>query len=136
VFGTEVRFSALRCLLQRVEEQLNPASRAVFGPPRERFFGEKLADMAPAGSEKRAKLIAKSLEGLAQIGGWIDKEADGPFVMGKEPCFADCDVAAFLTTAKVIEGEEEGSLWVAIASAEGGRWKRYLEQFDKWTTVH
>jgi len=130
-----VRNNALRCALHGIEKQLNPASQAVFGPPREKRFGEKLADLAPAGSEKRARLIQSAVDGLKQIGEWIDKEG-GPFIMGNQPCLADCDVAAFFIGVRVAEGEGEGSVWNAIASAEGGRWKKYLEHFDKWMTVH
>jgi glutathione S-transferase len=87
--------------------------------------------------EKRASFIHEMLEGLHAIVEFFDGgEAGGPFAMGAEPCFADVDIASTLMWIKKIEGEGEGSLWADIAKADGGRWARYLEAFDKWSIVH
>jgi len=131
-----VRSKIAKLVLHATGEQLNAASREYFVPTRARIFGGTLAEMAPRGSERRAEYIKGVVEGLKTVGQWIDMEGGGMFVGGDQPCFADCDIAATLMWGKIMDWEGEDSWWAPAEKVEGGRWRRYLEEFEKWSNVH
>jgi glutathione S-transferase len=136
-FQERARIFILKLVAQPIVVALNTASAEYWARTRTGWFGGPIEDVAPDGSEKRAGLVRDALKGLHAVAGFFDGgEAGGPFAMGAEPCFADLDIASTFVWAQTVAGQGEGSLWADIAEADGGRWARYLEAFDKWRTVH
>jgi glutathione S-transferase len=136
-FQERVRSFIRKVITQPIAVALNPVSAEYWTRTRSERDGGPIEDVAPVGSEKRAGLVRDVLKGLHAVAGFFDGgEAGGPFAMGAEPCFADLDIASTFVWAQTVDGEGEGSLWADIAKADGGRWARYLEAFDKWRTVH
>ena len=113
--------------------QMNPSSNAYWRRTREKsVFGMALEDVVPPGA-KRAATFRSILDGLHAIGQWIDAGGEeGPFLMGKEPCFADVDIASTLKWVMLLVGKEEDGLWTAVAKLDGGRWVAYAKEFEKW----
>ena len=109
--------------------QLNPYSQEYFRRTREARFG-KLEDVAPEGSEKRAKHWKAVEDGLHMLKGWI--EADGTeklFFTGESIAYADVTVAAFLTWIKTVFGEGSKE-WRDVMEWDDGRWARFMGEFD------
>ena len=123
-----------KCILTQNIAQMSPESGAYWSRTRSEFQygGVPLEDIAPPGP-KREAAIRSTLDGLHVVGGWIDASGEeGSFLMGKEPCFADADVAASLRWLQLMSGKEEDGLWAAVAKLDGGRWATYAKEFEKW----
>lgn len=86
--------------------QMNPSSGAYWRHTREEHvYGKSLEEVIP--DDQRTAALRKILDGLHVIGRWIDTAGEGePFLMGKNPCFADLDVASTLRWAKLILKED------------------------------
>ncbi|GLB34463.1 putative glutathione S-transferase, N-terminal domain [Lyophyllum shimeji] len=113
---------------------LNPPSEVYFRRTREAMFGKKLEDVVPSGpaaNEEWAKVKAA----FDIVDGWLQKgEADGPYLTGKEPAFADFVVASFIWWFKKIWGAES-SQWKDIMSWNNGRWEALIKGFEKYETI-
>lgn len=70
--------------------------------------------------------------GLKTIDGFLGV-AEGEFIMGEDPTFADVTAAATLTWLKRISGEGSPE-WQEILWTDGGRW-RPMKAFEKWEAV-
>lgn len=90
-----------------------------------------LEEVAPPG-EKRDAMLRSIVDGLHAMGGWIDAGEGGPFLTGKEPSFADVELASTLVWVKLLVGKEENGLWATIVKLDGGRWAKYMKEFEKW----
>ena len=110
--------------------QLREKSRPYFRETRETWVGGKLEELAPAGSEKRAKHWKAVEDGLHMLKGWI--EADGTeklFFTGESIAYADVTVAAFLTWVKTVLGEDSKE-WRDVMEWDDGRWAKFMGEFD------
>ncbi|KAI0030126.1 hypothetical protein K488DRAFT_54903 [Vararia minispora EC-137] len=116
-------------------QQMNESSGVFFRRTREKMYGMTLEELAPEGP-KRAALIRGVLDGLHVVGTWFDEESSGPFVTGALPCFADLELAANLLWLQIVSGEDAGSPWASVIEADGGRWARYMKEFEKWEQVN
>lgn len=79
----------------------------------------------------------KTLEdGLTKICAWLDGNGAGKdlLVMGDKVCFADLQLAALLTNARVVWGRDSEE-WKRVCSWNEGKWERYLAQFEPYMTV-
>ncbi|RDX53365.1 hypothetical protein OH76DRAFT_1553479 [Lentinus brumalis] len=115
---------------------LRPASQPYFRETREKRLG-KLEELAPRGSEKRAKHWEGMQKGLHKIAGWL--EADGKeklFFMGdkKGISYADFMLAGFFMWFKKCCGEDSQE-WKDITSWDGGRWGRFMSALEKYEYV-
>ncbi|THH30531.1 hypothetical protein EUX98_g3651 [Antrodiella citrinella] len=112
---------------------LNPSSYEYFRRTREVSFGKKLEEVAPE-DERGEEVWAKLEAGFAKIASWLEKNKEKPFVGGDKITYADIEIAGRLIWAKIVMGEDSKG-WQRIKAIDGGRWDRYLQQFDKYTTV-
>ncbi|KAK4503951.1 hypothetical protein PRZ48_004866 [Zasmidium cellare] len=82
------------CIPRVPELLLNPRSQEYFYATREKRFGMPLQELAK--SEKAGEVAWQGAEeGFAQLRALLKENAEGPFVMGKEPTFADFILAGF-----------------------------------------
>ncbi|GLB38803.1 putative glutathione S-transferase, N-terminal domain [Lyophyllum shimeji] len=113
---------------------LNPPSEVYFRRTREAMFGKKLEDVVPTGlaaNEEWAKVKAA----FDTVDGWLQKgQADGPYLTGKEPAFADFVVASSILCFKKIWGAES-SQWKDVMSWNTGRWEALIKEFEKYETI-
>ena len=116
--------------------QLRERSRPYFRETREKWAGGKLEELAPAGSEKRAKCWETIRKGMNKIATkWL--EADGKeklFFMGDSISYADITVAGFLVWIKIVVGEDSKD-WQDVLKWNDGRWARFMEAFKRYEGV-
>ncbi|SJK98877.1 uncharacterized protein ARMOST_02151 [Armillaria ostoyae] len=100
------------------------------------YTREKLAGVysltAPEG-EVREKMWATTKENLGKMNKWFEGSG-GDFVMGKEPCFADTVISAFLWLIRSTVGRESEE-WKDIAIWNDGRWGKHLDSFKPYEIV-
>lgn len=108
-------------------------AREDFRQKREALWGKKLEEVCPP--EARPGMWKKALEGLKQVGSWIDENgSEGQFVMGDKLSWADVVIWTWLLMMRRMWGEENEE-WKELMSFEGGRWKRFLEVIMTWNYV-
>ena len=109
---------------------LNTKSQGYFRTTREKRFGAKLEELR---SEAQWELMEA---GFGKVDEWL--KANGPgkdhLLMGDRICYSDFQLASVLMWARTVCGEESED-WARIASWHGGRWKRFLEYFDRYAIV-
>ncbi|KAK0457990.1 uncharacterized protein EV420DRAFT_405013 [Desarmillaria tabescens] len=81
----------------------------------------------------KEKLWEKALAGLAKFDKWFEGN-EGPFVMGGEPCLADASLGAFLRCSRYAYGEDSKQ-WKDVASWNGGKWAKYLENLAPYEAI-
>ncbi len=100
------------------------------------YTREKLAGIytltAPEG-EEREKMWATTKENLGKMNKWFEG-SEGDFVMGKEPCFADTVISAFLWSIRSTVGRESVE-WKDIATWNDGRWGKHPDNFKPYEIV-
>ena len=115
---------------------LNARSAAYFRATREVAFGAKLTELAPVGSEKRAKHWAGVKAAFDQYAKWL--EADGSdklFFLGPDRvAYADITFAAFLMWIRTVLAAESEE-WKEMVAWDGGRWGKLLAAFEKYSAV-
>ncbi|OSC97240.1 glutathione transferase FuA class [Trametes coccinea BRFM310] len=128
--------------LRKMRELVIPATAIVLSPRSEAYF--RATHPMPSGPEfdeisrpgpKRDEHWAGFLGGLYTITQWL--EADGTnklFFLGDKIGYADVTVAAFLTWIRIVLGADSKE-WTAVKAADGGRWGRFMEAFEKYETV-
>jgi len=114
----------LPILLPLYNTVLLPRSAAYFRRTREIYFGCKMEEASPPGSQKRADDWKKVRAGLDQIADLYEKSG-GDFFFGEVFSRADIFLIAFLLFIEVHADKED---WEAIANANGGRWGRLMEK--------
>ncbi|KAI0722272.1 hypothetical protein C8T65DRAFT_136137 [Cerioporus squamosus] len=116
--------------------RLNPASQGYFRRTREEWFGMKLEELAPKGSEKRRKHWEAVKDAFHEVAGWL--QADGReklfFLGGETICYADIVIVAFLVWIRNTFGEASEE-WRDVLSWDGGRWGQLAEAFSKYEAV-
>ena len=115
---------------------LNPKSEKYFRPTREAWFfgGAKLEDVVPQGEKRQVEWI-KGKDAMGKLYEALEAgKADGPYIMGETPCFADFAIgAAFIWIKHIVgEGSEE---WKDIKTWHNGRWVAYMESLSKYTVT-
>jgi glutathione S-transferase len=118
---------------------LRPRSEAYFRATREPRFpgGVALETLAPVGSAQRAEHFAKFQAALGQLAVHIARGAPagpaaGPFVMGREPGYADALLGARLLWAKRVLEDGE---WQEVMGWHEGRWKRLMDALEEFAGV-
>lgn len=120
-------------------EKLNPPSHAYWRKKLEGIFGRKLEDLSPPGSEQRAQQWAAVEKGLSTMASWFLAAGDDRLLLlgggadGRDSpiCHADTAIAAFLIYARFVLGEQSEE-WRRVEMLDNGRWKHYLDYFEKW----
>ena len=134
-FRNAIMMDLLAIGLLATYKQLSQRSAEGFRRVHEASCKVKLEELAPVGSEKRAKHWKAVEDGLHMFKGWL--EADGTkktFFTGENIAFADVTIASWLTSMKVVcgEGSEE---WKDIMRWDDGHWMRFMQEFQKYQTV-
>ena len=116
--------------LPAVHGILNPPSQEYFRTTREKMFGKKLEEFAPAGLV-RDGVWKQVKEGLDKLASFYD-ENDGDSVLFFKDTFAFADtiVIGYLLWAKISLGADSEE-WKTMASWNNGRWERLLESTKK-----
>ncbi|KAF7297785.1 GST N-terminal domain-containing protein [Mycena kentingensis (nom. inval.)] len=105
---------------------LNARSEEYFTRTRTESFGKPLKDVFPAG-EERTQMWEKTKAAFAKIDEWIaHSDADGPFVMGAKPSFADFVIAGEMQWCKIGFGPES-EMWREWAGWHNGRWLAFID---------
>lgn len=120
-------------------EKLNPPSHAYWRTKLEGIFGRRLEDLSPPGSEQRTQQWAAVETGFSTMASWLDAAGDDRLLLlgggadGRDSpiCHADTAIAAFLISIRFVLGEHSEE-WRRVESLNNGRWKRYLDYFEKW----
>lgn len=107
-------------------------ARDLFRKTREEGFGKKLEDMCPA--EARPEAWKKVLEGLKQVGVWLDMEGHGDFVMGEKLSWGDVVIGNWLLFIRRLWGGDN-SEWKELMGFDEGRWKQYFDFFVRFEYV-
>ena len=118
-----------------IHDQLSPRSQEWFRERREKMLGMTLEAFV-GDTERQTKSIehvVNLLNNMAKYFTFGGKES--LFLTGDKPCHADIALASVLACIVRVKGEDS-EVWKAITTAKGGRWKRYMEGFKKWETVH
>lgn len=116
---------------------LLPAGQAYFRPKMEAIMGCKLADLCPP--EKRPEQWAVVEKGFGVLASWFESAGDdrllltGGGINGENGrvSHADTSLAAFLIFLRLNLGKESEE-WRRVESWNEGRWKRYLDYFERW----
>ncbi|KAH8090983.1 hypothetical protein BXZ70DRAFT_1002005 [Cristinia sonorae] len=112
---------------------LNPISFEYFYSTRTTLLGT-LEEVAPDGAEKTEKLWNELEAGLAKTASWFKANGNTPFITGDAPSYADIQIAGRLVWAKVVWGKDSKN-WSRLRDLDGGRWGKFLDQFDKYSAV-
>ena len=123
-------------------EKLNPPSHTHWRTKLEGIFRCRLEDLSPPGSEQRAQQWAAVEKGLSTMASWFDSAGDdrllllGSAMDGRDSpiCHADTAIAGFLIYARLVLGVQSEE-WRRIEVLDNGRWKRYVNTFEKWADV-
>ncbi|THU90805.1 hypothetical protein K435DRAFT_249049 [Dendrothele bispora CBS 962.96] len=127
-FYPTMRFSMLK-----ICEILNPRSEAYIREARKNdvlkmLNAASIEDVYPKGDEAEVEW-KKFEEGMKNVAKWMD--SNDRFVMGDTISFADFVLGGFLQANKKMWGEQSKE-WKDIASWDGGRWGRLLEDLQKY----
>ncbi|KAK0489660.1 hypothetical protein EDD18DRAFT_1259043, partial [Armillaria luteobubalina] len=80
--------------------------------------------LASLEGEEREKMWKTTRENLGKMNKWFEG-SEGDFVMGKEPCFTDTVISAFLWLIRNTVGRESEE-WKDVATWNDGRWGKHL----------
>ncbi|KAI0712272.1 hypothetical protein C8Q76DRAFT_676759 [Earliella scabrosa] len=119
-----------------IYNMLNPASQPYFRETREKFMGAKIEEVAPIGSEKRAKHWEGVKKGFHEVAQWLSVGGeDRRFFLGNDTiCYADIRIAGLLMWLRALFGEES-SEWKDVLSWDGGRWGAFMGAMKKYEMV-
>ncbi|KAH9854770.1 hypothetical protein C2E23DRAFT_726077 [Lenzites betulinus] len=112
--------------------RLGPRSEPYFRSTREVYYGGKLDEIAPPGP-KREQYWAGVQKAFSTYSKWLDR-AGSPFFLEDKIGYADITVASYMMWFRVILGEDSKE-WTELTAWEGGRWAKYLAEFEKFTVV-
>ncbi|KAI0754885.1 hypothetical protein C8Q80DRAFT_1216681 [Daedaleopsis nitida] len=124
-------------MIPGVFKMINAASQPYFRVTREARLGKPLEELAPAGSDTRAKHWAGIKGAYHQIAEWLLEGAEGSggaFFGGSRPCYADITVAGFLHWIRAVFGEESEE-WRDVVQWDGGIWKKFMAGFAQYEKV-
>lgn len=109
---------------------LNPRSQEYFRRTREEEEGKKLEDI------RTEEAWATLEEAYGKLAKWLSANEEGKddLVMGDRLCYADVIIVSTLMWAKVPLGEDSKE-WARICGWHGGKWKRLVDNFAKYTYV-
>ncbi|KAJ3553872.1 hypothetical protein NM688_g3391 [Phlebia brevispora] len=108
---------------------LNERSQVFFRTTRERIIGP-LEDVCDDASWENAE------KAWSELDSWLKLNGEGldNMVMGDRVCYADLQIASCLMWAKN-SLDAESAEWKRICGWNGGKWKRYLDQFSKYEVI-
>ncbi|PBK90276.1 hypothetical protein ARMGADRAFT_1064757 [Armillaria gallica] len=98
---------------------------------RERLSG--ICSLEALEGGEREKMWKTTKENLGRMNKWFEG-SEGDFVMGKEPCFADTVISAFLWLIRNTVGRESAE-WKDITTWNDGRWGKHMERFKPYENV-
>ena len=129
-----IRSSTHALAVLPIMQQLSPRSSEYFLRTREKILGMPLQDVAPEGPVRDAHWRA-SRAAFTDVHRWMEVNGEGNvFVMGDVPSFADVALASILTWIKRMLGVDSVQ-WRELMEADGGRWSRLVQVFEKWEVV-
>ena len=96
----------------------------------ERMFGKSPEDLC---SEENWATVERALGKLAEVFAFNGAGRD-MLIGGESICFADLELAALLMSPRIALGPESEQ-WRKIAGWNGGKWERFIAQFEPYTTV-
>lgn len=110
--------------------QLLSRSREYYQRKREAQLSRFEAVSRP-GPQREARM--KELrDAFARIARWFDMDGiSKTYILGREICYADLTIAAWLMPFKKILGESSEE-WRAIRTWDGGRWERLMDAVVKY----
>ncbi|KAG6843698.1 hypothetical protein H0H87_001528 [Tephrocybe sp. NHM501043] len=110
---------------------LNPPSEEYFRRTRKAIYGKTMEELLPKG-EVAVVEWAKVKAGLDEIYGWLEKgKSDGPYLLGRQPGFADIVLASMMIYLKKIWGEDS-HLWKDLSNWNNGFWAKLVQDFEKY----
>lgn len=116
--------------ISRTNAVLTPRSQAYYRPTSEAEYGGNLEALYKP--EEWPELE----KGLQALDKWL--KANGPGrderALGEGVCFSDLQLVATFYWTRLVCGEDSED-WKRFASLNGGKWKRILESFAKYTIV-
>lgn len=122
-------------LVPHMITKLNGPSQDHLNTKLETIFGCKAADILTL--EQRAERWSTLEQGLTVLASWFELAGDGRLLLmggdgadGTGVCHADTSIAGMLKYARVGFGEDSEE-WQRVERLNGGRWKRFLNFFDK-----
>lgn len=110
---------------------LQPVDRAYFEPLWSGMFGVPSLTSLSDTKEKRAAAWKNIEAGLDSLNKTY-QHADGIFLGGENPLYADCMVLATLVSARLLLA---GEAWDRIAQLNDGRWVKLLDAAKKWIKI-
>ena len=117
-------------VIHRESLMLNPVSRDYVEDVVRAWFGKPADELVGEQHWKSAE------EALRKVMEWLN--ANGPgmdnLLLGDRVCFADLQLAALLLWTRVTLGAESEE-WERVESWHGGKWKRFMDQFEEFTAV-
>ena len=115
----------------RMEQlKFNPASVEYVQGVFRRRWGKKPEDLY---SEDNWVEIEQGFDALAGFLDFNGVGKEGSFA-GEKLCFADFEVAGHLQWIRTVSGENSEE-WRRVCSWNGGRWRRFLDQFEPYMAV-
>jgi glutathione S-transferase len=101
-----------------------------------KLFGERVDQLLALDRAYLQEREDEVLKALGEVDGWMGADQGGVFLTGATPSNADVRLAALLVSIRSALGEDD-AFWKRIASANGGRWARYMAAFDaqNWFAV-
>jgi glutathione S-transferase len=120
----------LHIVLYRVWKLLNPPSQAYFRQTREVLFGQNLEDI---GGEEYWKNLEN---GLVRLKECLELNGEGKDMLfaGDRITYADFQLASAFVWIRVVCGKESED-WKRLSSIHGGKWSKFLQQFEKYEYV-
>ncbi|PPQ81465.1 hypothetical protein CVT26_011542 [Gymnopilus dilepis] len=118
-------------LLSGMYAAKSPEEQADLRRRMEARFKMSFENIEKRGAER--ELAFKGLEqDLKMLSAAFDRNHEGIFLLGRQVSFADFTIAAWLIMLKVASPDD---MWARVSRLDGGRWKRYLDNFHDWMTV-
>jgi len=130
--GRRLQAAIFPLLAARNANILFPESRHEWAALRARWLGSQLADLTRTEAQ-RAELLDALLGVLDEIDSFGARRA-GEFLLDNQVSCCDVVVAATLVWMCKVSGEESAE-WVAVMTANGGRWRWLMERFAEWEAV-
>ena len=129
-FQTGVRSKWPKPLHQYLYETISPESAAFIKELREQAFGDTLVNIA---KNPQSHWDAYK-DAFTSVALPIYEKAEGIFLKGSEPGWADFVTASSLLSLKLLYGEDSKE-WKYIETWDGGRWVKLIKDLEPYSHV-
>jgi len=130
----------VKLVLPMVPKLLDPRSAEYFHYTRAIRYGKPLDQLYPAGPERDAvwASLKAYFDRLASI--YDQNDESDVFFLGDHITYADIFLASAFIWAKTIPSDRDGPdvncVWDKIKGWNGGRWERFMHEFDSYLQVY